>query len=353
MKTMLDYIKKEQEVHQSILEKDLFENKLIDLNPKAPRNVVIYATGSSANAAYGAYILMQEVLDVPIYIKEPSLSLHYDPLVDDQTLILAISQGGHSYATIEMVKQLVKENRQVYVLTSDPDSPIAQVGAQVINLSMGIETMPYVTLGYTVTILVLWLMALTLAKKWQRIDDIQFAHYLEQIDRAIRQADMVIKSFDDWYSQHKQTLLAAKHFVFIGYGACYGIAREAETKLTETCHIPTHGHELEEYMHGPYLGLQKNDALFLLESCGTLKGRMNKLRIFLDRHIDQTYQITIGASDRIQDLSLQLGNLPENLAPLVMSIPIHMMSFYLSQMKGFNLHQSFYPEFDEITGSKV
>lgn len=352
MKTMLDYINKEQEVNESLLEKDLFGDLIKEIKQSDINNIIIYATGSSSNAAYAAHSFMQEVLGLPVYIKEPSLAMNYDLLPDEQTLCLAISQGGHSYSTIEMVKNLLSENKKVFVFTSDTKSPIAKTGAEIIDLAMGIEEMPYVTLGYTVTILVLWLFALELAESWKKLTEKEVTTYMEEIERVIQATTNVIRKTDDWFVDKKERFNNYKHFVFVGYGACYGVACEAETKITETCHVPTHGHELEKYMHGPYLGLHAKDGLFLIDPDGKLSQRMEKLRVFLDKHLDHTYLITAGESYREEDLSLEL-DVSENLTPLVMTVPIHMMSYYLSQMKNHNLHESFYPEFDEITGSKV
>lgn len=352
MSSMLDYIKKEKEINLGILNNpDLFKN--IQFNNTEYRDIVIFATGSSSNAANSAHIFMQDVLGIPVYIKEPSISLNYESFWDKETLYLAISQGGHSSSTIEIVKYYQKNNMDIYVLTSDVNSPIAKISNKVIDLNMGIETMPYVTAGYTATILVLWLFSIELAFSNNNITQSAKKNSYDEIKKVITSADDVIVKTDEWYNKNREEIISKKRFVFIGYGACYGTALEAETKFTETIHLPAHGHELEEYMHGPYLGLNKDDFLVLIDSEGKLADRMNLLRVFLDKHMDKTYKFTSArSSNQIQDLCFDLM-IQENLAPLVLTIPFHMISYYVSKEHGVNLFESYYPDFDVITKSKI
>lgn len=92
--------------------------------------------------------------------------------LNKNTLYIAISQGGHSYSTIHLVKEIERQGGIVFTLTSDLTSPIAKESTRAIDLGMGIEEMPYVTLGYSATILMLNLMALELAlykrKCWKK-----------------------------------------------------------------------------------------------------------------------------------------------------------------------------------------
>lgn len=352
MKSMLDYIKKEEEINNSIIENEKLLQPLSNLRKGKYRDVVIFATGSSSNAAQSAYIFMQETLQIPVYIKEPSIAMNYEKKWSSDTLYLAISQGGRSYSTIELVKYLQSINIQIFVLTSDLNSPIADVGHDVIDLGMGIEEMPYVTAGYTATILVLWLLALEVGFKNGSLTDETYKKDREGIKKVICLSSQIIETTDEWYQKNEEDLIDKRRFVFIGYGASYGVAKEAETKFTEILHLPAHGHELEEYMHGPYLGLQKEDALFLIDANGKLSERMVLLRKFLNKHMDKTYLVTNGDKGQEGDLVFDFS-INENMAPLIMTIPFHLISFYISQKQGTDLTKSYYPDFDKITGSKV
>lgn len=348
------YIEREPEINQKIFENQDLREGVRGIDLSKMRSVTIFATGSSANAAHGARIYMQHILGIPVDVKEPSLAMHYDHYFNDQTLYIAISQGGHSYSVVQLVKFLQDEEVPVFVMTSDLKSPLAQISKHVIPFGMEKEEMPYVTAGYTATILLLWLIALEIAIENQKITPQNYQSERDQIQQTLELADQVIQRTNNWYAYaaHQDHLLQAERFVFISYGASYGVALEAETKFSEILHLPCHGHELEEYMHGPYLALDPKDILFLIDPAGKLTERMGLLRQFLDRHMDITYQVGMKGRAQNQDLDLQI-DLPEYFAPLVMTIPFHLMSYYLSEAHQYDLTQSFYPDFDEITYSKI
>lgn len=160
MKNMEDYIHKEPSIYKNILEnrKQILE-PMIKWAHSEYRAVVIFATGSSSNAAFSAQLYMSAKLGIPVYIEEPSLSGNYMLHLDKNTLYIAISQGGHSYSTIHLVKEIEKQGGTIFTITSDLTSPIAKEAKCVIGMGMEVEEMPYVTAGYSATILILNLLA--------------------------------------------------------------------------------------------------------------------------------------------------------------------------------------------------
>lgn len=354
MKNMDYYIRSEQQVYQQIIEnrQKLLQN-LLEMKHTDYQSIVIFATGSSSNAAFAAQLYMSAKLQIPVYIEEPSVSANYMLHLNKNTLYIAISQGGHSYSTIHMVEEIERIGGTVFTLTSDLTSPIAMQGSHVISMGMDKEEMPYVTLGYSATILLLDLLALELAHIQGKISPNDYQADLSEIQKITTDLPNVIEKAASWVDAHTAELLAAKRIFFIGYGAAYGVAREGETKVTETIRITAFGKELEEYMHGPYIGLDPEDYIVFIEPQGLLENRAEKLKRFLAGHIKKIRTIYAG-TDKKELNNLALGlDVSELLTPLFMTIPVHLLSFKISQEKKVNLEISAYPEFDEITKSKI
>lgn len=357
MKSMLDYVSLEGEFYKSVLEeKEYLFNKIEKIEQskiKNIKNVVIYATGSSSNAAFAARPFMSQILQLPVYIEEPSIAANYMLLHDETTLYIAISQGGHSFSTINMVENLESRGATVLTITSDMESPIAKRANNVINMGMPIEEMPYVTAGYSVTILDLMLISLVIGQSTGKVTDEDNEKYISEFVRIANLLPEVIKKSNLWYEENKQVFLNSERMIFIGYGAAYGVAREGETKITETVRITAQGKELEEYMHGPYLGLHAEDTIFFVDPNGRLHDRANKLRVFLSKHVSNVFNIYANENkENTSNLNLDIET-DELISSLFMTIPIHLLSYYLSQEKGNNLEVSAFPEFDEITKSKI
>lgn len=96
MKSINDYVHLEPKLYQQVLDnvEKLFLKPLNQWNLSKFKRVMIYATGSSSNAAFGALPLMSKILGMPIQVEEPSISENYLMNIENDTLCLAISQGG-------------------------------------------------------------------------------------------------------------------------------------------------------------------------------------------------------------------------------------------------------------------
>lgn len=349
MHDMLHYIETEPQIYNSILEnrKTLFHD-LLDKQPLKYKNVVIFATGSSSNAAFAAQPYMSQQLGIPVFIEDPSFTANYMLDLQPDTLYLAISQGGHSYSTIEMVKRIQEIDGQIYTITGDKQSPIAKLSKHVIPLNMPIEEMPYVTAGYGATILTLMLLALELKKQ----DKLNYQVNISAIEKIVHELPQIIQASKKWVANYSDEFDTLERVIFVGYGGTYGVAREGETKITETVRITALSKEVEEYMHGPYIGLHASDHIIFIEPNGKLQERVYKLQQFLTGKVAKVVRITSSQVETSSDLGLNIST-NELLTPLFMTIPIHLLAYVASAKKGINLTVSAFPDFDPITNSKI
>ena len=355
MKSIEDYVHLEPKYYEAVLQNyaDLFAKQIAQINHNIT-NVVIYATGSSSNAAYGALPFMSNILKMPVKIEEPSIAENYLLHVEPNSLCIAISQGGHSYSVVKIIQRLQDAGNTVFALTSELDSPVAQISQHVLNMGMPIEEMPYVSAGYSVEILDLMLLAMLIAQKIGKLSSVEFTKLLAEIKSIVLKMPEVINSASNWVENNISNFATAKRLVFIGYGATYGVSREGETKTTEAVRINSWGKELEEYMHGPYLGLNADDFIICIDPMGKLHDRMDLLKQFLNKHVKNVYTIYSGKdqSEATNDLSLGITT-NELLTSLFMTVPVHLLAYKLSQVKKIDLQHSAYPDFDKITASKI
>lgn len=344
------YVEKEPEILKSVFDNfDKNSEKLSDSNLNFD-SIVIYATGSSANAAYAAKSFMSKILKTNIEIKEPSMALNYDLYTNPKTLYLAISQGGHSSSTLNLIKKL-QENNTIYAITSDLDSPIGQESNLVLDLGMK-EEMPFVTAGQAATTVFLWKIALKIGLKKETITESEFNNYNNEIVKMISELPEFIKKVNLWFDKEKENLYCGNRFLCVGYGSCYGTAREFETKFTETVRVPSAGFELEEFMHGPYIGINKNDIVFMLDPNGKLTERTRNLTSFLKDHIDLVYLFTGKNLGEFEGIDFEV-DVCEDLSCILYNTIPHLVSWYISQYKKIDLTKSSYPDFDVKMKSKI
>lgn len=353
MKDMLYYIQSERQLYENILEQhQMLLDCVLSNKKQSYKSIVIFATGSSSNAAFAAQPYMIARLGIPVSIEEPSTAANYMLTLQADTLYIAISQGGHSYSTIEMVKRVQKMGGQIYTMTSDEMSPITQISEHVISMGMAIEEMPYVTAGYSATILLLILLALELSSITGKLTETDYQKDIQDIKVIIQNIPMIIEQSKEWVMQYLPEFEVVQRVVFIGYGGVYGVAREGETKITETVRITAFGKEVEEYMHGPYIGLHVTDHVIFIEPNGKLENRSSKLHLFLKNKVARILTISNKNRAGAENLNFDIG-VNELLTPLFMTIPIHLLAYFTSKEKHIDLTKSAFSDFDQITNSKI
>lgn len=344
------YVDREPEILMDVFNNFDNNSKKLSECDLSFESIIIYATGSSANAAYAAKAFMSKILKINIEIKEPSMALNYDLYTNPKTLYIAISQGGHSSSTLNLINKLQKNNI-IYAITSDLDSPIGKESKLVLNLGMK-EDMPFVTAGQSSTTVFLWKIALNLSLRKKIITESEFEYYNSEIQKMISEIPNFINKVNLWFNKEKERLYNGNRFLCIGYGSCYGTAREFETKFTETVRVPSAGFELEEFMHGPYIGINKNDIVFMLDNNGKLTERTRKLASFLNDHINLVYLFTGKELDGFEGIDFEI-DINEDLSCILYNTIPHLVSWYISQYKKIDLTKSSYPDFDVKMKSKI
>lgn len=353
--TMLTYVNEEYETNKRIFEKrkENLKEFICLAKDKEYNRWVILATGSSANAVECAKYYIEKMLKINIEIKMPFVFSNYNSKIENDALYIAVTQSGHSYSTIEALKSVAKRECDVVTLTANLDSPVCKVSESIVDIGCGEERVGYVTKGFSATVLTLILMGLELAYEKKKISEEKYQDELTKINEAIENIDYVIEKSMEWYKDNKEELISGERFVVIGYGPGYGVVRESDTKITETVRTPMNGHELEEYMHGPYLSLSNKDHIIFIETESKLESRQAKLKAYLDKYTDHTYKITYKeSSENKHDLAIGI-KIDEMISPLLFVIPIQILSYLLAEDKGNKLSKKIFIDFDEKLKSKI
>ena len=353
METMLSNIYEEKEVLLKILKEFKEKNLKIveELKEKNINRILILATGSSMNTAQTTKYFLEEILNCFIEIKEPFNFYNYEKIDNSLDLVIAITQSGKSSSTIEALKY-IKENSMIQTLTitSDIKSPVIKYSDLILDLNLGIEKVGFVTKGFSATVLNLFLLGIFLSESKKVVSKEKVRIYLEELEKIINYIPKVIKISEDYFEKNKELLKATDRFIAVGYGGALGIAKEFETKFTETVRYPSQGFELEAYMHGPYLEANKNHIIFYLENDGKLKNRMKNLREYMDSYIKKS--ILIGLNNGDINISLE-EKFDEHLVLLLLVVPIQIMSYKIATFKGIDLGIRIFDDFDKVLKSKI
>ncbi|PLK99888.1 glucosamine--fructose-6-phosphate aminotransferase, partial [Klebsiella pneumoniae] len=186
--------------------------------------------------------------------------------------------------------------------------------------------------------------------KQEKASEVEEQHYLAELQRLVAAIPEVIVRTSRFIDRHSETLRSGERFVATGYGALVGVAKEFETKFTETVRVPSSGFELEAYMHGPYLEANARHVMLFIED--TPDARTRALRDYLAPSIGRAFTLTLGDEEDAQTLAL---NCPceHHLAPLLLIVPVQMLAWHTAGLKGIDLAKRIFDDFDRVLKSKI
>ena len=314
------------------------------------RRVLVLATGSSLNAAMCARYFFEHRFGLLVEIKEPYNFVHYEAIDPHTDMVLVVSQSGKSASTLAAMEKVQAAGLPVFALTSDPDSPIGRLCDHVLDIHTGIEKVGFVTRGFSATVLNLLLVALTLARAQQQIDDRETDDYLEALHQLAGAIPDTIARTEAFFERHLQELQSGTRFVAIGEGALTGVAKEFETKFTETVRVPSGGFELEAYMHGPYLEANPEHVMFFIEDAPN--PRLQALRDYMAPAVKRAFLVTLTGEEGPNTLALNC-RLPHLLSPLLLIVPLQILAWRTACAKGIDLSVRIFDDFDRVLKSKI
>ncbi|MBO5442133.1 MAG: glutamine--fructose-6-phosphate transaminase (isomerizing) [Alphaproteobacteria bacterium] len=217
----------------------------------------IIACGTSLNAERVAKALFERLCRLPVEVTAASEYIYKTNLTDENTLCIGISQSGETADTITAVRQAKEAGAKVLVLTNRANSSIIRYADASLPLMAGIEISVAATKSYTAQLMVLYLLAVMLAEKSNKITPT----YAETIKNTLLTLPALTEQVLELNDQAKT--LAAKYknatdFIYMARGINLATAAEGALKLKEISYINAVDYAAGELKHGPIALLDEN-----------------------------------------------------------------------------------------------
>jgi glucoselysine-6-phosphate deglycase len=208
--TMMTYILEQSEMVQSILSRfpDNVE-EFVDI-ATGTSDWLVFATGSSYNAALSAKYYVEKWADVRMEIKEPFHFTHYDRISPHVDLAIGISQSGQSTSTIGALARVRQESDiRTIAMASNTTSAISEAADTTTDIGCGIERVGYVTKGFTATVLTFMLAGLHFAQRKGIASHDQVSRELEAFRKYGVALPDIITATENFYEQYKEEFVGA------------------------------------------------------------------------------------------------------------------------------------------------
>jgi len=219
--------------------------------------VIIVACGTSWHAALLGEFMLEELAKIPVEVEYASEFRYRNPIINENTLVIAISQSGETADTLAAIREAKKRNAKVLSIVNVKESSIARESDSVLYTYAGPEIGVASTKAFTAQLVVLYLFTLFMSNLKNTLDDKKIKDLLEKLRKlplqmeALLNSDEEIKKLADIYKNKNNSL-------FLGRGINFPIALEGALKLKEVSYIHAEGYPAAEMKHGPIALIDKN-----------------------------------------------------------------------------------------------
>lgn len=225
--------------------------------------IVITACGSAYYAGCAAKYTIEKLCRIPVTCELASELRYSDPLIDEHTLLIVLSQSGETADTIAAMKECKTRGARTLAIVNVVGSTIAKLADDVLYTWAGPEIAVATTKGYTTQLCVLYLVAVYIAKTLEKLEDADYYHHLStllMLPKRVQEAlDMNPKIPKMAKKYH-----ATKSMFFIGRNTDYAIALEGALKMKEISYIHAESYAAGELKHGTIALIEEHQPVIAL-----------------------------------------------------------------------------------------
>jgi glutamine---fructose-6-phosphate transaminase (isomerizing) len=310
--------------------------------------VHIVACGTSWHSALVGKFLLEELARIPVEVDYGSEFRYRDPLLDQRSLVVAISQSGETADTLAAVREAKAKNARILAICNVVGSMLTRESDGTLYTRTGPEIGVASTKAFTSQLVVLFLLALHLAKIRGKIAPEQTAELLAELTRVPHQVQDLL-SDDELYNRIAHSLYQRYNFLYLGRGIHYPIALEGALKLKEISYIHAEGYPAGEMKHGPNALIDENLPVVALAA----RDRRNPKSVLryekMLSNIEEVrardgivVAVATEGDTHVPQRSNHFVSVPEvsdYLVPILLSVPLQLLAYHIAVLRGCDVDQ--------------
>ncbi len=300
------------------------------------RKIFIVACGTAMHAGMVGKYVIEKMARIPVIVDIASEFRYRDPLIDDEDLLIVISQSGETADTKAALELGKARGADTLAIVNVKGSSIARAADMVIYTHAGPEISVASTKAYMVQISVMYLLAFTIARVNGRITDEQCRNYTNELKNLPESIEKAIELKGECQFVASK-LLNAESLLYIGRGLDYALSMEGSLKLKEISYIHSESYAAGELKHGtislitdgmPVIAVATQNELVekTISNIKEVKARGAMVVLLCDEKLDVDADVA--------DYIIRLPIVDEIMMPMVAAVPMQLIAYYTSVLKG-------------------
>jgi len=328
-----------------LLEKEgdvyLEDLKFSDRQLAAVKRIVIVACGTSWHAALVGKFYIEGYCRIPVEVDIASEFRYRNPVIDEHTLVMVISQSGETADTLAALREAKSRGAVNMSICNVLDSSIARESSGVIYTHAGPEIGVASTKAFVTQLTALYLFTIRMGRAVCTIDSATGQRMIASLKRVPALLEETLKLNAD-AERIARKYMNARDFLYLGRGKNFPIALEGALKLKEISYIHAEGYPAGEMKHGPIALIDEDVPVVMLVP---LNSAFEKTLSNMEEVIARNGRVIALCSKGDEEVrgraedTIEIPRIEEDLDPFLLSVPLQLLAYHIAVLKGTDVDQ--------------
>lgn len=303
------------------------------------REVCIIACGTANYAGMVGKSIMELILRIPVSVHIASEFRYEDPLIDDKTLCIVISQSGETIDTLEGMKIAMKKGAKTISIVNVKGSTIARESDYVLYTHAGPEISVASTKAYTVQLAALYLLACRMAYVRGVYDKEQASAFMNEVLMVVPVITEVLKNIVGM-KHVSEKMMKAKDAFYIGRSLDYAFSLEGALKLKEISYVHAEAYPAGELKHGTIALIENGTPVVAIATQEKIYEKtISNVREVKARGAFVTLITKKGkeVGPEVCDIHLEIPDIADQFTVFPVAVMLQLIAYYTADGKGLDV----------------
>ncbi|HPX68945.1 MAG TPA: glutamine--fructose-6-phosphate transaminase (isomerizing) [Bacillota bacterium] len=298
--------------------------------------IFMIACGTAYHACMVGKYAIEKLARIPVEVEIASEFRYRDPIVDEKTLTIIVSQSGETLDTLAALKEARRKGSRILSIVNVVGSSIARESHDVLYTWAGPEIAVASTKAYTTQLIAIYIIALYMAKLKGTLKDEEIESIKDEMRRlpGLVEETLKYKSAIQKFATHNSN---ARDIFYLGRGIDYAVALEGSLKLKEISYIHSEAYAAGELKHGTIALIEKGTIVLAVLTQDELYEKMvSNVKEVKARRAFVFALAKEGSTEveKVADYTLYIPKVSDILAPVVAVMPLQLLAYYMAVEKG-------------------
>ncbi|HEK8871415.1 TPA: glutamine--fructose-6-phosphate transaminase (isomerizing) [Clostridioides difficile] len=298
--------------------------------------VYIVACGTAYNAGLLGKYAIEKFVNIPVITDIASEFRYSDPFVDENSLVILVSQSGETADTLAVLRDSKAKGARILSITNVVGSSIARESDDVFYTWAGPEVAVASTKAYTTQITSLYMIALDFAIKKGTITREFYDSMISKMKDIPSKIQEILDN-EEYIKEVAKTVVNSDHAFYLGRGIDYSLAMEGSLKLKEISYIHAEAFAAGELKHGTIALIEKGTPVIAIATQEKLFEKM--VSNMEEVRARGAYVVAIAQShnkdvEKAADKIIYIPNSDDILSPILAVVPMQLLAYHVSVLRG-------------------